>query len=63
MPARRRCAWGRTRWTSPRRATRWNSLGAQASIARNVQVSAQLVGTAGGKERGYGGMLNLSYRW
>ena len=38
-------------------------LGAQASIARNVQVSAQLVGTAGGKERGYGGMLNLSYRW
>ena len=47
-----------------RLATRSNSLGAQGQIGRNVQVSAQAIGQLGsGGQRGYGGMLNVSYRW
>ena len=39
-------------------------LGAQGQIGRNVQVSAQAIGQLGsGGQRGYGGMLNVSYRW
>ena len=49
--------------TAPRNALELK-LGAQGQIGRNVQVSAQAIGQLGsGGQRGYGGMLNVSYRW
>ena len=50
--------------TAPSRNALELKLGAQGQIGRNVQVSAQAIGQLGsGGQRGYGGMLNVSYRW
>jgi len=39
-------------------------LGAQGQVTRTVQVSGHVFGQAGNNnQRGYGGMLNLGYRW
>ena len=38
-------------------------LGAETQVTRATQISVQAIGQLGSGQRGYGGSLNLSYRW
>jgi len=49
---------------TPSRNSLQLKLGAEGRVGRAVQVSGHVFGQAGNdNQRGYGGMLNLSYRW